>query len=192
MEEALKQPECFLVREEPIRRVPKLIFAASAACRRASGDPQSSRTALPRAIGAQCTLCGFVLSGEELLALAEIARANEKSAMLQRLRDGKCARQDCKASHYRLQFYNTPEINWSTLLAEFRPKETSQLQSEPASAPALPRRNILPKLARIAAVLGLLLFAWLWWQWYTGGTIPILRQPEHFRVEHGEDRKPMQ
>jgi hypothetical protein len=188
MEETLKQPECFLVREEPIRRLPKLVFAASEACRRGGGDPQRSRDVLRRAIGAQCTLCGFVLSGEELLVLSEIAGANEKSTMLQRLRDGHCAREDCKASHYCLHFYNTPEISWSTLLAEFRPKETSQSQPEPAPVRSLPTRKTLRMLVRIAAVVSLPLIMWLWWQWYTGGRIPILREPEHFRVEHGEDR----
>jgi hypothetical protein len=124
------------------------------------------------------------------LVLAEIAGANEKSTMLQRLRDGKCARAECKASHYRLQFYNTPEINWSTLLAEFRPKETSPPQLEPAAVRPFPLRKILRRLALITAIVGLPLFAWLWWQWYTGGRIPFLREPEHFRVEQGQDVKP--
>lgn len=119
-EETLKHPDCFLVREDSIRRLPRLVFAASEACRR----KKESMAALPKALGAQCTVCGFVLSGEELLALAEISSANKESAMLQRLRHGRCARESCKATHYRLQFYDTPEISWSALLAESRPGRT--------------------------------------------------------------------
>jgi hypothetical protein len=175
-------PECFLVREDSIRRLPKLVFAASEACRRGIGDPQRSRAALSNAIRAQCTLCGFVLCGEELLALAEITNANEKSTMLQQLRAGHCAREGCAASHYRLQFYDTPEINWAVVLAESRPSEAPQPESQSPPKPAPERRIALRRFAQIAVVLGICLGAWMWWQWHIGGRIPFLREPEHFRV----------
>ena len=181
IEETLKQPECFLVREESIRRLPKLVFAASEACRRRNG----SMTALPKAIGAQCTACGFVLSGEELLALAEISRANEESTMLQRLRDGHCAREGCGASHYRLQFFETPEISWSALLAESRASEVAKPQSEPTQQPTFGSPAVLRKVWKIGVAVGVCLLAWMWWQWHTGGRIPILREPEHFKVTPG-------
>jgi hypothetical protein len=184
MEETFKQSECFLVREDLIRRLPKLVFAACEACRRESGDLQWSRVALSRALRAQCTLCGFVLCGEELLALAEITAANEKSTMLQQLRAGHCAREGCAASHYRLQFYDTPEISWAAVLAECRPSEAPQPQSQPAPKPAPERRIALRRFGQILAAAGIFLLAWMWWQWHTGGRIPYLREPEHFRVTH--------
>lgn len=185
MEETFKQAECFLVREDSIRRLPKLVFAASEACRRGSGDLQWSREVLCRAIRAQCTLCGFVLSGEELLALAEITGANEKSTMVQQLRAGHCAREGCAASHYRLQFYDTPEISWAAVLAECRPSEAPQLPSKPVAKPAPERRVARRRFGQILAAIGLCLLAWMWWQWRTGGRIPYLREPEHFRVTPG-------
>ena len=179
--ETLKHPDCFLVREDSIRRLPRLVFAASEACRR----KKESMAALPKALGAQCTVCGFVLSGEELLALAEISSANKESAMLQRLRHGRCARESCKATHYRLQFYDIPEISWSALLAESRPSEASKPPPEPETRPAPGRRAILRKVQKISAGVGVCLLVWMWWQWRTGGRIPILREPEHFRVAPG-------
>jgi len=187
MEETLKQSECFLVRDEPIGRLPKLVFAAAEACRRGSNDPRRSKAALSKAIGAQCNLCGFILSGAELLALAEIAGGNEKSVMLQRLRAGQCARENCSASHYRLRFFDTPEISWTELFGRSGPQEKPRSepgQSETASVTerAIGGRATLPKLRRAFAVIALGLLVWVWWRFRTGGTIPILRQPEHFRV----------
>jgi len=187
MEETPKPSECFLVREEPIGRLPKLVFAASEACRRGSNDPQKSKAALSKAMGAQCTLCGFVLSGAELLAMADIAGGNEKSAMLQRLRAGQCARENCSASHYRLKFFDTPEIGWAGLFAQVRPQEKprtepEQSEVEPVAKPAASQRSALHSLGRVCAVAAFCLFAWVWWRFRTGGTIPILREPEHFRV----------
>jgi hypothetical protein len=187
MEEMLKQPECFLIREEPISRLSKLVFAASEACRRGSSDPQRSRAALPRALGAQCTRCGFALSGVELLALAQISGANDKSTMLQRLRAGQCAREGCKASHYRLRFYDIQEINWSELLISYRPRDNSQSEVEearpvPMAKQAIQWRYTVLKLGQVCGVIGFCLLVWVMWRLRTGGSIPILRQPEHFRV----------
>src|SRR5262245_33445661 len=100
MEEVVKESECFLIREEPIRRLAHLVFEAAEACRRAEGDWRARMAALPRALGARCAHCGFALSGEELLALADISYALEDSAMLKRLRAGNCARESCPSSHY--------------------------------------------------------------------------------------------
>jgi hypothetical protein len=180
MQETLS--ECFLVREDSIRRLPKLVFAASEACRRASGDLPRSNAALSKAIRAQCTLCGFALSGEELLALAEITGANENSTMLQQLRAGHCAREGCAASRYRLQFYDTPEISWAVVLAELRPSEAPQPQPQPAQKLTFGQRLALRRFGQIVAAIVICLLAWMWWQWHTGGRIPYLREPEHFRV----------
>ena len=130
MEETLKQPECFRDREESIQRLPQLVFAALEACRRWGGDLQRSKAAFPKAIEARCDLCGFVLSGEELLALADIFRVNEESKMLKRLRAGHCARDGCVSTHYHLLFYNVPELSWPAIFAELRPKDLWFSQKE--------------------------------------------------------------
>lgn len=186
MKDPLKVPECFLIREEPIRRLPRLVFAVSEACRR-HGDAQPNIAALPDAIGAKCVLCGFALSGEELLALAGISNANEESAMLKRLRAGQCARVGCDASHYRLFFYAIPQINWPMLLSDSRPREDLRPESVPGQNRTAGRRIVLLKFAQIGGVIAVGFAAWLWWQWHSGGRIPFGRQPEHFHVTPGPD-----
>jgi len=185
MEGGFREPKCFLIREEPIRRLPLLVYAASEACRRRSDDAASSMAALPKAISAKCTLCGFALSGEELLVLAEIPGPNEKSRMLKQLRAGHCARESCPSSHYSLLFYEHPQLNWATLLAETCPTEESKPEPVGAKEQAPKSQIVVPKPVRIGAVVGLCLLAWLWWQWRSGGRIPLLREPEHFRVTPG-------
>lgn len=183
MEEHFKEQECFLVREELIWRLPELVSAASEACRRGSDDMQLRMAALPRALGARCTHCGFVLSGEELLVFAGISEANEKSAMLKRLRAGQCAHEGCPSLHYRLFFYDAPQIKWSALFAESRPGKVPQS----APVPDQPQRRIVLRMfGQIGAAIGICLLVWLWWQWHSGGRIPILREPEHFRVTPGQ------
>ena len=185
--ESLKEQGCFLIREEPIRKLPRLVFAVSEAWRRAGGDLESHRAAWSKTLAAKCANCDFVLSGEELLALAGVASANEDSALLKRLRAGQCARERCPSSHYRLLFYDTPELSWSTLLAEWRPPETPEPQSVPIQQKAARRRIPLAKFAQIGGVIGVCLLGWMWWQWRSGGRIPFLREPEHFHVTPGPD-----
>lgn len=190
--ESSKESGCFLVREEPIQRLPRFVFAVAEAWRRAGGDLESHRSIWSRALAAKCANCDFALSGEELLALAGISSGNEDSVQLKRLRSGQCAREDCPSSHYRLLFYDTPELSWSTLLAECHPSETPEPQSEPVqrNAPGrriAPRKIALVKFAQIGAAIGLCLLGWMWWQWHSGGKIPFLRQPEHFQIAPGPD-----
>jgi len=191
MPETAHQPTCYLDRESPIRRLPQLAFAASQAWRRGGGEAQLGKGALARAIAAKCSLCGFNLSGEELLVLSEIAGANEKSAMLKRLRDGHCACDGCPPTHYHLLLFDLPPVSWEFLLAEYRAKETSQSQPpmEPVPERIRPARKqiSLQTLGRIAAIAGFCLLAWAWWRVHNGETIPIIRQPEHFRVTTGPD-----
>ena len=83
--------------------------------------------------------------------------ANEQSTLVKRLRAGHCARETCPASHYRLLFYDTPQINWSTLLAKAVPKPCRSLSPrlDPDPAPVLkpaPARWI-PSL-RLAKIAG--------------------------------------
>jgi hypothetical protein len=195
MEETLKQRECFLVREESIRRIPKLIFAVSKACQRESSGVESVMAALPNAIEAKCNLCGFELSGVELLALADFASINEQSIMVKRLRAGRCARESCDSGHYSLSFYNVPQINWSEIFARSRPRENPQPKPEQPSPRLTPKRAIqwravMLNSGRIFAIIGFCLLAWVLWRLHTGGSIPILRQPEHFRVEPANEDHP--
>jgi hypothetical protein len=195
MQDIANQPTCYLDREESIRRLPQLVFAASEAWRRGGGEAQLGMAAFPKAVGARCSLCSFALSGEELLVLSQFAGANENSAMLRRLRGGQCAREGCDSQHYHLLFYEVPPLSWATLFAESRAKDVAQSELEPTpvptAAPALPvqRKLWTPSRTqvRITATAVICLLAWMGWRWYNGQTIPLLRQPEHFHVTPGPD-----
>jgi hypothetical protein len=180
MEESLKQPRCSLDREESIGRLPHVVFAASEAWRRGIGVVQPDIADLPKALGAKCPICGFTLSGEELLALAALGDANKDSVMLKRLRAGKCARENCRSSHYHLFFYDLPPLGWSLLFSAAGREEAPKSQQAPAKLPArrFPRR----KFGKVVAAFGICLAVWGWWQWRSGGRIPYLREPEHFQV----------
>jgi hypothetical protein len=189
MEETVNQPACYLDRETPIQRLPQLVFAASQAWKQGGAEAHLGKTAFTRALAAKCSLCGFALSGEELLVLSEIAPANEKSAMLKRLRSGHCACEGCPSRHYRLLFFDLPPVSWEFLLAQYRAKEAPPPPSQPAEAQVRFARHPIPlhTLGRIAAVAGICLLTWMWWRWYNGETILLIRQPAHFRVESGPD-----
>jgi len=182
MEEQLTEAICYLEREEPVRRLPQLVFAASEAFHRAGGNAKLAAAVLPKALRARCSTCGFELSGEELLALADISGANEKSAMVKRLRAGHCAREECSSSYYHLFLYDTPQLKWATLFAAARPKATPQPPVEPLPVTRPKRRLPLETLGRIGAVAMVCLLTWMWHQYHYGGRIPFLREPEHFRI----------
>lgn len=187
MEETAHQPACYLDRESPIRRLPQLVFAASQAWRHGGGEAQLGMAALPKALGAKCSVCSFALSGAELLALADIRGGNQTSAMLKRLRAGQCACDGCPSTHYRLLFFDVPPVNWEFLLAEYRATQTPEPQIAPAQRRPIRIQIPLHVLGRFAAVTGICLLSWVGWRWYNGENIPVVRQPRHFQVTPGPD-----
>ena len=87
-------------------------------------------------------------------------------------------------------FYELPPVSWATLFAESRPREEESIaQVEPAPHPRVPRKLWKPSRTqvRIAVTAIMCLLAWMCWRWYNGQTIPLLRQPQHYRVTPGPD-----
>jgi hypothetical protein len=180
-------PENYLIREEPIRRLEPIVFALWQAARR---DPESDQTkiALRAALSARCARCGMVVTGEELIALSQLP-ANEESARLQRLRQGKCARQGCQFDHYHITFQNHPDLDWTRLLGSggsgidepmpSSPPEDTKLEetAPPTNAPRVRRA-----LIRLGILIAIAMALYVSRQLYFGGRIPIVREPEKFKV----------
>ena len=149
-------------------------------------------------VRAECVLCGIRVSGEELFALAQPPSALYGTVKLGRLRLGDCARHGCDSFYYRLIFQNYPRLNWPRLLAEaeaFQPEQPSPRQRRRFAfrLPALPDFGEYSGFARRGlVVLAAILFLLVARQWYRGGSLPLVRQPENFHVDPGPDMHPYQ
>ena len=113
--------------------------------------------------------------------------APEISARVQRLRDGTCARPECNYRFYRLILKKHPDVDWTKLLA---PMATEPESSDPAQAlcDATAARGRLHRASarravRVALVCAAAVVVLLARQWYLGGRIPLIREPELFRVD---------
>ena len=132
------------------------------------------------AFSAECVMCGSCVTGEELLAVADTSESAEVNANIERLRLGQCIRQGCDAARYRLIFQRIPGLNWRTIFERMEEvtaarKETARTQSKLG--------GWLSAHWRIAVGVGLILLVLLIRQWYLGGRIPLIREPEKFRVD---------
>jgi hypothetical protein len=179
-------PEYFSVREERIQALEQFSRALSAACRRCGPSEAKTAEAVRAALSAECMKCGIHVSGGELLAISETAEAKEPSAKVKRMRLGYCARDGCESFTYRLFFRSHPGADWPTITAQL--EAVGQNCTELSAAQAAAKRAAARKarwrtLGRIGialAIIGLLLVIR---QWYVGGRIPLLREPEKFRVD---------
>jgi hypothetical protein len=176
--------ETFLVREEPIERLERVVFALAEACREYGVAQEKTRAALSAALAAECVVCGMRVTGEELLALAQLPSALETSSRIKWLRLGCCARNGCDSRAYALKFHTHPGLDWNEFLskmqtahAEEAPAPETETESEPETLPKNQRRGLQIALAIAIAILLFMIH-----QKYRGGRIPFIREPEHFRV----------
>ena len=176
--------EIFLVREEPIERLERVVFALAEACREYGVAQEKTRAALSAALSAECVVCGLRVTGEELLTLAQLPSALETSGRIKWLRLGCCARNGCDSRAYALKFHNHPGIDWTeffskmqTARAEEATAPVTETVSESETLPVKERRGLQIALAIAIAVLLFMIH-----QKYRGGRIPFIREPEHFRV----------
>jgi hypothetical protein len=176
-----------LSREEHLLRLAR--FCALLRQRLAESGIRESvwRQAILDSAGAECTGCGQHVSGDELLDLAEPPRARDEKHKLRRLRLGDCARQGCSAYVYRLDFSAHPVLDWAQLVA--------RVQEDLEPAGRRPRRRRARGIAaalwlptprtalRAAASMALLAVVLLGHQYYVGGRIFLIREPEEFQVD---------
>ena len=179
----------YLVREEPVRRLERVVFALSQAARRIEPQPDRIRNALRSALSARCARCGMRVTGEELLVLSQLP-GDDETKRIQRLRSGCCAREGCQFESYELHFQNHPDLDWPKLLAAREPEALAASDAaEPApeaeaAAAAVPDRTTRHRrmAIRVGALIGAVLLLFVFRQLYYGGRIPLLREPEKFRV----------
>src|SRR5262245_20015129 len=122
----------FLVREEPIERLERIVYALSEACREFGSAQDKTRAALSKALSAECTVCGTRITGDELLALSQLPSALETSGRIKWLRLGSCPRNGCDSRAYLLMFQNHPGLDWREL---FSKTENASQESADASEP---------------------------------------------------------
>ncbi|MFN7141983.1 MAG: hypothetical protein ACK4UN_21900 [Limisphaerales bacterium] len=150
-------------------------------------DPSSEQIKeLETALQAECVQCGIQVGGGDLFQLAEAARSEDATSKCGRLRFGYCARKGCNSYFYRLKFYAHPLFDWPNLLAQAERVGLEQLPEEIAALALIyeQRKEQRKKMTMVscsfaaAVIAGMMLF-----QWYNGGTIPLLREPERFKVD---------
>lgn len=190
-------PENISVREEKIEALADFTADLADACRRC--DPTSTKIteAVGAALSAECPKCGIRVSGAELLAVSTAAEDASIHPKIKRMRLGYCARDGCEALMYRLHFGQVPELDWRTVLGQMESARNHRCELAAAEAAAKRvaiRRDKQRTIVRFAIALGILLLVLILRQWYVGGRIPLLREPEKFRVAPlpEENHKPTQ
>ncbi|MFO1501132.1 MAG: hypothetical protein U1G07_22540 [Verrucomicrobiota bacterium] len=154
---------------------------------RSQATPSEKADAWLSEVSAECVQCGIRMTGAELLSVADPASISESDQRLNRLRQGYCARQSCDSYYYRLQFGGMSGLDWPSILAAAEGGHEDYEGSLPGSNPARPFLPLLlhsPWFVRAATTLAAIAALWVVRQWYVGGTIPLLRQPETFEVDH--------
>jgi hypothetical protein len=164
------------------------------------GNRESCLAALRSALLVECVECGIRLSEPEMLDVAESGQTVRGNSRTRRLQKGYCARTGCHSYFYRVQILSEAGIAWNALDAvrEAGPSPSAheldrgENDSEPQETS---RRPYFRVAARIALAVALLLVLFAVRQWYTGGTIPLLREPRTFEVvpdsvgEPGDDNR---
>jgi hypothetical protein len=181
------EPAPLLTRPETLSRLPAFGAALADAVKDCGLAEDERQPMLRASVSAQCSQCGITVTGEELVALTAPSAAGEMNPKLERLREGYCARDGCASYHYQLQFKPYPGVDWGRLLATAEakmPQHGATGAAERESEAAAKRRERRQVATRVLLGLGIILLLLLIRQWYVGGTVPLIREPEHFQVDH--------
>jgi hypothetical protein len=174
--------DIYFSRQEKIRAVVQFGTALAAALPQNNESEQQILKAIRSAFCAECVKCGSRVTGEELLSSADAPESEEGNSNLKRMRLGHCIQQDCDAVNYRLVFYRRAGLKWRAVFA--RMEEAARENKEMATATAgLNIGSWLSARRRVLAGIAVLVLLLLIRQWYFGGRIPLLREPEKFRVD---------
>lgn len=138
-------------------------------------------------VHAHCPQCQLRLFGEDVLALTgNEAPDPQVSAKLHRLAQGFCGRQGCEALFYEFQFDPVESVDWEKVLAQVeatggpQATETAVAEQELAARKAAAKRRTRLRVAVGVALVVLLLAIR---HVMTGGTIPFVREAQHFTAD---------
>jgi len=177
MKDAGLQP--VLVQEEQIQQLETFCRRLVEALSRAGLDPEKSFEVSHASLTAECVKCGFRVSGEVCFALSRAADGEGLVGTLRRLHLGDCARPGCESYSYRLSFQRHPDVDWIAIL-----RQVEHIKEEQAGKSAAVRRAAsLGVIRRVGLALVIVALLLLFRQWYFGGRIPLIREPERFRVD---------
>jgi len=180
-------PELFLERQEHVQNLSLFSQRLAGALNQSALGPDQLRAALRAAVSGECVQCGIRITGEELIELSQPAETAESNPKISRLRQGYCARNHCDSYYYRLTFRPHPDLDWTRLLSladlvnEAQPQPTAVQAETKKTTPGMEGRRLVGRLLVALAVLSLFLLVR---QWYRGGRIPLIREPENFQVDH--------
>lgn len=128
----------------------------------------------------ECTECKTKVSGEELFVLSQPTEGNDLTVALRRMRLGFCPNPKCNSYHCTLTFQTSAEIpDWNHHLhkAERILKDLEDIRA--GRGKTWRTRLVRPTLVIATAIVLLIVVH----QLYFGGRIPLLREPEKFRVD---------
>ena len=174
------------VREEHLQKLAGFCENLGRTLARAGLKPNEIAQVFAASLTGECVGCGIHVSGEELFALSQPPSAERANVKIGRLRLGDCARRGCDSYFYRLTFNPRPAVNWTQILIEIdtplpEPARKRWLPEGPyQSLLRIGRSTFVRRLALALIVATLVLVAR---QFYLGGRVPFLREPEHFHVD---------
>lgn len=149
-------------------------------------SPERIHDAFVTSVSAECVTCGIPASGEELYALSQAPSADHAHVKIGRLRMGDCAGEKCDSYYYRMTFKTFPGADWASLVSQFETGEPQRKQAGVAGN----QKDWFKKYFGTVRVpvhawitLAALVLVLVVRQWYVGGRIPLLREPEHFKVD---------
>lgn len=175
-----------LIRQEPLQTLPRFTRSLLAAGRRQTPPCADFAAAFQSACSGECVQCGIRITGEELLIVARTKEPDGLRPRTARLILGYCARNGCDSCFYRLRFDPHPGLNWIEVLTwiesgnEDEEAEVTAANDEETAGSRASRRRLAVR-ASIGLVIVLMLL--LLRQWYIGGRIPFIREPEDFQVD---------
>jgi len=177
--------ETIVSRQEHLQRLGDFLRALARSVPAIPSGLGGATDAWKSAIAGECVQCGVHVSGQELLATVGIGQTEARPQKLTRLSQGYCARNGCTSYYYRLTFKSVPGLNWDDVLSL---TATAGRGTAPSDVPEhRPRLAWTVNWQRLSGILLLLLAAVtlvLIHQWHVGGSIPWIREPEHFQVDH--------
>jgi len=140
------------------------------------------RPAAEESLSGECVQCSIRVSGTDLL---KSGIPEEVDPKLERLRSGYCARNGCDSNFYRVNCAPHPLLDWPKLLHREREITQTKVEEQKVEVDLARTARRHRNLLRTATVIGVLFLVIILRQIYVGGTIPLLREPEEFKVDRG-------
>jgi len=174
--------ETLHTREVHLQRLEVFCRALATALAKHGHGPSGALEVLRKGVAGVCTRCGACVTGEELEVLSQPGMS-DTNATVRRLRLGDCAHPGCKSYHYRLSFLDFPGVDWDSILPQVEGIGEGTIKAEAASARAAKRALQLRMAGRVCLAVGIILVLLMIRQLYLGGRIPLIREPEKFKVD---------